>query len=205
MRNIILFSKSSTVIAQWRVALKEEKIELVATLSELEAVLNAKDKQIVLYDDDSLEYQIEEVMQVVNAVSDTRLFVLSGDPSFEKGVEYLTYQISGYGNSHMHYDNLKVALDVIESGNVWLYPEFVRALISGVDKEKKVPKAKHKNLELLTAKEHAVADLVAQGLSNKMIAQKMGITERTVKAHLTHIFEKLAISDRLSLALIIKV
>ncbi len=43
--------------------------------------------------------------------------------------------------------------------------------------------------------------MVAQGASNKHIARAMNISDRTVKAHLTAIFEKLGISDRLQLAL----
>ncbi len=53
----------------------------------------------------------------------------------------------------------------------------------------------------LTDREVEVLRLVAEGLANKHIARKLGITDRTVKAHLTHIFQRLNVSDRTQAAL----
>jgi two-component system nitrate/nitrite response regulator NarP len=53
----------------------------------------------------------------------------------------------------------------------------------------------------LTAKERAVAGLVAQGLRNKNIAAELGITEGTVKVYLHRIYEKVGVSNRTELAL----
>ena len=50
--------------------------------------------------------------------------------------------------------------------------------------------------EALTAREIQVLGLVAQGASNKEIGQQLCISEATVKSHLIHIFDKLAVSDR---------
>jgi DNA-binding NarL/FixJ family response regulator len=56
-------------------------------------------------------------------------------------------------------------------------------------------------LGCLTPRELQVAQMVGDGALNKQIAVWMNITERTVKAHLTSIFRKLNLSDRLQLAL----
>jgi DNA-binding NarL/FixJ family response regulator len=53
----------------------------------------------------------------------------------------------------------------------------------------------------LTQREAQIALLVSDGNTNKQIAHRLDITERTVKAHLTQIFRKLGISDRFMLAL----
>jgi DNA-binding NarL/FixJ family response regulator len=53
----------------------------------------------------------------------------------------------------------------------------------------------------LTQREREVAVLAANGASNQAIATDCGISERTVKAHLTAVFEKLNLTDRLQLAL----
>jgi DNA-binding NarL/FixJ family response regulator len=53
----------------------------------------------------------------------------------------------------------------------------------------------------LTQREREIATLIGIGESNKQIARRLTITERTVKAHLTEIFRKLGIGDRLRLAL----
>jgi len=54
---------------------------------------------------------------------------------------------------------------------------------------------------LLTAREQEIVTLVAQGFRNKEIADKLSISEQTVKNHLHNIFDKLGVSDRLELAL----
>ena len=53
----------------------------------------------------------------------------------------------------------------------------------------------------LSPREHEVLQLVVDGLSNKLIADRLGLTEATVKTHLTHIFEKLGVEDRTQAAL----
>ena len=55
--------------------------------------------------------------------------------------------------------------------------------------------------EILTEREYEVAMAVGQGLSNREIAEQLGLGERTIKAHLTTTFEKLQVRDRVQLAL----
>ena len=73
-----------------------------------------------------------------------------------------------------------------------------------VDREQGAPTPNEENvrhaLAELTDRQRAVARLVANGSNNKEIARALNITERTVKAHLTEVFERLKISDRLQLA-----
>jgi len=57
--------------------------------------------------------------------------------------------------------------------------------------------------EGLTQREVEVATLLKQGLSNKLIARELNITERTVKAHIAAIFQKKGVKDRLHLALLL--
>ncbi len=53
----------------------------------------------------------------------------------------------------------------------------------------------------LTEREREVAKRAAQGAANKIIARELGISERTVKAHLSAAFDKLQVPDRVQLAL----
>jgi len=53
----------------------------------------------------------------------------------------------------------------------------------------------------LSPREHEVIQLVVDGLSNKLIADRLNLTEATVKTHLTHIFEKLGVEDRTQAAM----
>jgi two-component system nitrate/nitrite response regulator NarL len=58
-------------------------------------------------------------------------------------------------------------------------------------------------LSALTAREIQIANAVAEGRGNREIATQLGITEQTVKNHLTSIFEKVGVESRLQLALVI--
>lgn len=130
----------------------------------------------------------------------SKVMVLSDAPSFEEGSRLLPLGIRGYGNTYMHYKHLKQAMITIESGAVWLYPAFMRQLISGATATRR----QNDILNRLTERERETALLVKEGKSNKEIAKELEITERTVKQHMSNIFEKLGVSDRLSLAMLFK-
>jgi DNA-binding NarL/FixJ family response regulator len=55
--------------------------------------------------------------------------------------------------------------------------------------------------EELTAREREVLGLVGKGLANKQISRRLGISEKTVKAHLSSVFQRIGVSDRTSAAL----
>lgn len=57
------------------------------------------------------------------------------------------------------------------------------------------------SIDTLSARELQVLRLIAQGLANKRIGQMLGISERTVKVHVGHLFRRLGIADRTSTAM----
>lgn len=75
-----------------------------------------------------------------------------------------------------------------------------RAYVTG-HRETPIPSGPY--MDRLTVREQEIAQLVASGGSNKEIASRLHITESTVKAHLTAIFRKIGVPDRLGLALFI--
>ncbi|MDX6494080.1 MAG: hypothetical protein QOE17_66, partial [Gaiellales bacterium] len=56
-------------------------------------------------------------------------------------------------------------------------------------------------LEELSDREREVLSLVAEGLPNKQIGRRLGISEKTVKAHLTHVFRTIGVDDRIQAGL----
>ena len=96
------------------------------------------------------------------------------------------------------------AAEAVLSGGMWVPAEVVNAVVrvlsstTGVRSEDGPGDAAA--LAMLTERERAVADAVAAGFSNKEVARRLDITERTVKAHLSAAFRKLGVRDRMQLA-----
>ena len=101
---------------------------------------------------------------------------------------------------------LAMVLEVVKSGEVWVGEKLTQFLIkniNGVDVQNDQA-VSHDKLSMLTDREHEIALLIGEGESNKRIASKLEIAERTVKAHLGIIFRKTNTNDRLQLALYVK-
>jgi two-component system nitrate/nitrite response regulator NarL len=65
---------------------------------------------------------------------------------------------------------------------------------------KKLSKIRPYQIDLLTARERQIVRVMAEGLTNKEIAQRLKLAEGTVKVHLHHIYRKLGIANRTALA-----
>ena len=77
----------------------------------------------------------------------------------------------------------------------------MRQFQTGADAPGGTPGSKGRERSPFSAREREIVALVAQGYKNKEMAEKMFISEQTVKNHLHNIFDKLGVSDRLELAL----
>jgi RNA polymerase sigma factor (sigma-70 family) len=94
------------------------------------------------------------------------------------------------------------AVDAIKENMVWLHPEFTSALIMQIP-EKRVENISE-IISVLSQREKEVVLFLKEGLTYNKIAENLGITPRTVKAHAHSIYTKLQVKDRLSLALLLK-
>lgn len=108
---------------------------------------------------------------------------------------------SGYLHAYSPTPVLESALQSVSSGSVWMGRSLVNRILKEIDARIKKPKTDNSWSATLTTREKEVAQRAAVGQSNQEIADALGITERTVRAHMSAIFEKLDIEDRLSLAL----
>jgi len=161
------------------------------------ALLPLPQRECLLFVHDLLLETLSETD--LKALFALHVMVLSITPSFEKARYYLSLGAKGYGNAHMHASHLLYAYETIVEGNIWLYPEYISRLITGLVSSNEQSHC----LEILSHREKDVARLLAKGDSHKEIAQTLDITVRTVKAHATAIYHKLNIKDRLSLALLL--
>jgi DNA-binding NarL/FixJ family response regulator len=105
-----------------------------------------------------------------------------------------------YCNSYMQTGLYQQMLHQITEGQSWFPPQMLEQTFSLARAALGLQQAPAA-LGELTERENEVARAVADGLSNKQIADRCDISERTVKAHLTNIFKKLDIKDRVALVL----
>lgn len=99
-------------------------------------------------------------------------------------------------------ESLLKAIECVHGGETWLDRIATASLLAELahGRPSKAPTADEARVSTLTTREREVIGLVAEGLRNKDIAWRLRISEATVRHHLTSIFTKLAVSDRLALA-----
>ena len=100
---------------------------------------------------------------------------------------------SGYLFKDAEPDEMIAAVRTVLAGGAPLDPKAARVLL---DARRTPPPGRQ-----LSSREREVLALLATGLANKQIARRLGIAERTVKAHLTSIFQQLGVTDRTQAAL----
>ena len=129
-----------------------------------------------------------------------RLIAASSNPKDEEAIAALDAGCAGYCHAYADAAQLRQVTQVVQAGHVWIGPALMQKLIRSAN-QVRPPRQTSDWAQTLTARETQVAQLVAQGASNLDIASQCGISERTVKAHLSAVFEKLAVVDRMQLAL----
>jgi DNA-binding NarL/FixJ family response regulator len=122
----------------------------------------------------------------------TVVVVLTSFSDRERILAALDAGAVGYLLKDVQPDELARAIQAAAGGQAPLDPRAARELLAG----RRTPAG-----PALTAREEEVLALVAEGMPNKLIARRLDISERTVKGHLTHVFERIGVSDRTQAAL----
>ena len=86
------------------------------------------------------------------------------------------------------------AIERVNAGDIWMERRLMAALLSSTG-----ARTYDERLHCLTPREREVVCLVSEGLKNKQIAQRLSVADVTVRHHLTSVFSKLDVADRLSL------
>src|SRR4029450_10536512 len=148
------------------------------------------------------------VTQFRNLNPATAIVALSDPISDTEELALFKAGVRGYCRRDIDPELLKRVVVAVQMGELWIRRSLMPRLLEELGMRLPVGAAFEKRavvgrLVCLTQREHQIAALVRGGGSNKQIARQLDISERTVKAHLTEIFRKLGISDRLKLALLL--
>lgn len=148
---------------------------------------------VLLLDINMPEMNGLEVLQYIrNNKIDTKVLILTVHNEIEYLVKAVDIGIDGYVLKDSESEILKHAIFAVCEGENYIQPELIPMLNSrminrDIDKEK---------LNSLTKREIEVLKAISAGLLNKEIATNLGISERTVKNHISNIFKKIDVADR---------
>jgi DNA-binding NarL/FixJ family response regulator len=136
---------------------------------------------------------IEVTKRLRTASPETRVVVFTSFSDRERIVRALDAGAIGYLLKDAEPDEIHSALQAAMRGEAPLTPRAAAELLA--DRRSRPAKVE------LTGRELEVLTLVVEGLANKQIARRMGISEKTVKGHLTNLFQRIGVTDRTQAAL----
>jgi len=141
---------------------------------------------------------IEATHKICGSYPEVKVIVLTSFTEDEKVFSAIKSGAVGYLLKDISPPELAKAIRAVHSGETHLHPEITKKLMNQFISPKS-------DIEItpdeLTPREMEVLQLIARGLSNKELAKKLTISEKTVKSHLSSIFSKLHLSDRTQAAI----
>jgi DNA-binding NarL/FixJ family response regulator len=141
--------------------------------------------------------------RVRNSVPSSRVIVLTNYDEDELVFSSIRAGASGYLLKEVTGSQLTNAIRTVADGFSLIYPSVAKRVLDefGRLRSGDRPTGDDEGYSDLTAREREVLKLVASGRANKEIAATLGISERTVKTHISNIFSKLELTDRTQAAL----
>jgi len=136
---------------------------------------------------------IEATRKIKEIAPDIAILILTAYDDDEYVLGLLDAGAAGYLLKSARGRDLVGAIRAIRSGESVLHPKIIAKLLK---RATITPPGEHKASDLLTERESEILSLVTSGMSNKEIAEKLILSQRTIKAHLTNIFNKLNVASR---------
>src|SRR6266850_5298466 len=212
--------KIRIVVADDHPIFRDGLCRLLALEDDFEVVAQAQDGRQVLdvlqqYEPDILLLDLKmpgldglaTLQRLQIAKNKTRVIVLTASDDKNEFVQAMKLGTSGIVLKQTATELLIKSIRKVHAGEIWLDSHTTAAVIRQfvASDEPPVPPPssapRERERSPLSQREREIVALVAQGFKNKEMAEKMFISEQTVKNHLHNIFDKLGVSDRLELAL----
>ncbi len=177
----------------------DHRVSTVETAEELISRSNAG-RQFALVHTSTYAGNTRELFEALSRNRETHATAAADKPNIEDMLALSQFGLRAYFNSYMADVHYRQMFRLVLSGQTWFPPTLLAQALE-LARRQSVTTTTSGKLSYLTSRERDVALAVAKGLSNKRVANVLGISERTVKTHLTRVFEKLGVDDRVSLAI----
>jgi two-component system nitrate/nitrite response regulator NarL len=182
-------------------------VEVTADASGMLYRLKESDPSVLIIDPALYpEDTTDQIIAVVRMAADTHVVVIENSSNREINQHDLFKAgAHGFCKDDISESLLLKAVQLILDGDYWVQRKLITQVISDLAAERSAASTSSNFdrtlVNSLTPRELQVARMVHMGGNNKIIARELDISERTVKAHLSAIFRKLDIENRLNLAL----
>jgi DNA-binding NarL/FixJ family response regulator len=138
---------------------------------------------------------VEAMRELRARVPGARVVVLTSFLDDERLLPALRAGAAGYLLKNVEPRELARSIRLAAAGEAMIDPAVAARLVDALGEERPATQAE------LTPREQEVLDLIGRGYANKRIALELGIAEKTVKTHVSHVLAKLGVSDRTQAAL----
>lgn len=144
---------------------------------------------------------IDVLRRIKDLGIETKIIMLTIHDDKEYLFETMKMGADGYVLKDSDADSLIKAIRDVKEGRTYIQPSIAFMLNDKSDITDNESYNRLKKIESLTNREYEVLTLIAEGLNNKEIADKLFISEKTVKNHVSSIFKKLDVNDRIQAAI----
>lgn len=181
---------------------RDRRFEVVDVAGGTESLASANVQVAVLFCDSAqAPDQLEAVRRLRTLRPELRVIALMDDPNPAAVLRTFRAGVHGIFCRSDSYKTLAKCVIKVHSGHVWASQAQVAVLVAAVSQPFPMTLVDAKGMALLSPREEHVVHWVAEGLTNREIADRMQLSEHTVKNYLFRIFDKLGVSSRAELVL----
>lgn len=204
--HIVILAKHALVSAGIRRLLEDQQgIKVIGETSDfragLEIIADLKPDIILLELNPIKQTDLDYIPHITAANKLSRIILLTEDQDYHVLVRAVENGVLGLVSKTQKPETLIKAIMKVSTGEVWLERSMIAHVLSRLSSNQELIKTSVEKTEInqLSKREKEVIVLIAEGFKNKEIAAQLNISEATVRHHLTSIYNKVQVSDRLEL------